>query len=197
MTISGMTLHNHIEMRKGTNILPVDAYRALLERQEKEERKARRKVGHQESNLQRQCVAWFRCQYPEHAMLLFAVPNGGGRSRAEAAIMKAEGVVAGVSDLILLEARGGWGSLCLEMKTEERGSKQSVRQKEWQGAAERMGNRYVVCRSLEEFMKEINGYMAMPMSVTGREFTASIRFDGQTKALADSMRLNGGRGRKL
>ena len=32
--------------------------------------------------------------------MLFAVPNGGGRSRIEAGIMKAEGVTAGVSDLI-------------------------------------------------------------------------------------------------
>lgn len=53
------------------------------------------------------CVGWFRLQYPAVGKLLFAVPNGGARSRTEAAIMKAEGVTAGVTDLILLLGRGG------------------------------------------------------------------------------------------
>ena len=165
----------------------------LLSHGVREERKTRRKVGHEESALQRACVAWFRMQYPEHAPLLFAVPNGGGRSKAEAGRMKAEGVVAGVSDLILLEARGGWGSLCLEMKTEEKGSRQSVRQKEWQEAAEVFGNKYVVCRSLEDFMGAVNGYLALPMSVTGKT-TKSVRFCGHTVAVAPSARWGGGVG---
>ena len=189
----GTIIHNQNDMRKEQNILPVDAYRALLERQEQEERRARRKAGHRESDLQRSCVAWFRSQYPEHAPLLFAVPNGGGRSKAEAGRMKAEGVVAGVSDLILLEARGGWGSLCLEMKTEEKGSRQSVRQREWQEAAEVFGNKYVVCRSLEDFMGAVNGYLALPMSVTGKT-TKSVRFCGHTVAVAPSVRWGGGVG---
>lgn len=50
--------------------------------------------------MQRMCVGWFRLQYPAVGKLLFAVPNGGARSRTEAAIMKAEGVTAGVTDLI-------------------------------------------------------------------------------------------------
>lgn len=114
---------------------------------------------HIESQLQRQCVAWFRLQYPKHARLLFAVPNGGGRSRVEAAIMKAEGVTAGVSDLILLEPRGGYGALCIEMKTRSKSSRQSDSQKEWQAATEAAGNKYVVCRSLDTFMAEVTKYM--------------------------------------
>lgn len=155
-------------MKEQKNILPVDAYRALLAKQENEERRARRKVGHEESALQRACVAWFRCQYPEHAPLLFAVPNGGRRSRTEAAIMKAEGVTAGVADLILLEARGGWGALCLEMKTESKDSRQSVSQRDWQKATERWGNLYRVCRTFEEFEAVVREYMAKPF--TGRCF---------------------------
>lgn len=91
-------------MKKPTNTLPLDAYQRLLAQQEKNERRARPR--HQESTLQKTCVAWFRTQYPDHALMLFAVPNGGGRSRIESAIMKGEGVTAGVADLILLEARG-------------------------------------------------------------------------------------------
>ena len=72
--------------------------------------------------MQRMCVGWFRLQYPAVGKLLFAVPNGGARSRTEAAIMKAEGVTAGVTDLILLLGRGGFNALCIEMKTTDRHS---------------------------------------------------------------------------
>ena len=122
---------------------------------------------HLESELQRACVQWFRLQYPKHALLLFAVPNGGGRSRIESAIMQGEGVTSGVADLILLEARGGWGSLCIEMKTDSRNSKQSAKQRAWQGAAEEYGNRYEVVRTFEQFRSVINDYMGLPQT-TGR-----------------------------
>lgn len=141
----------------------VDAYRRLLEMQEAEERQVRpkRRTNHAESNLQRQCVAWFRYQYPADALMLFAVPNGGGRSVVEASIMKEEGVTAGVSDLILLESRGGWGCLCLEMKTEKKGSRQRPCQKAWQMAAERAGNRYEIVRTFEEFRAVVDEYMSL------------------------------------
>lgn len=150
---------------KPTNSIALDAYKRLLAQQEESERKARRKPKkpqHEESNIQRACVAWFRAQYPEHALMLFAVPNGGGRSRIEGGIMKAEGVTAGVSDLILLESRGGYGSLCIEMKTRRKRSAQSEKQRAWQKAAERAWNKYVVCRSLEEFQQVVKRYMYLP-----------------------------------
>ena len=128
------------------NTMSLDAYQSLLARQDAEEKKTKRKrkTEHTESNLQRACVTYFRTQYPNDALMLFAVPNGGGRSVVEASIMKAEGVTAGVSDLLLLEARGGWGCLCLEAKTKKKGSGQSKAQKAWQEAAERAGNLYKV-----------------------------------------------------
>ena len=152
-----------------------DPYLELLARQEKSHRSSR----HIESQLQRQCVAWFRLQYPKHAKLLFAVPNGGGRSRVEAAIMKAEGVTAGVSDLILLEPRGGYGSLCIEMKTRSKSSRQSESQKEWQAVATEAGNRYVVVRSLEIFQAVVNEYMSFPpgwrVTIHGADLVPLIR----------------------
>ena len=153
-------------MKKPTNILPADAYKRLLAQQERNARRALPR--HQESALQKQCVAWFRAQYPAHALMLFAVPNGGGRSRTEAAIMNGEGVTAGVADLILLEARGGWGALCIEMKTREKGSKQRPSQKAWQAAAERAGNRYVVIRSFEAFQAIVREYMGLPAIGRGK-----------------------------
>lgn len=117
---------------------------------------------HIESRTQATCVAYFRRKYPQYAKLLFAVPNGGLRRLREAQIMKAEGVTAGVSDLILLVARDGWNSLCIEMKWESRKSQLTKAQKEWQELAMAAGNKCVTCRSLEEFKKEVDTYLSAP-----------------------------------
>lgn len=62
-------------------------------------------------------VAWFRAQYPKLASLLFAIPNGGQRNPATAAILKAEGLVAGIPDLFLAIPSGAYHGLFIEMKT--------------------------------------------------------------------------------
>lgn len=121
----------------------------------------RSRPSHPESRLQCSCVQWFRLQHADKRLLLFAVPNGGFRIASEAARLYAEGVVPGVSDLIYLEPRGNYGALCIEMKTTLTGSRQSDRQKEWQKAVEAVGIRYVICRTLEEFMKEVEDYLAL------------------------------------
>ncbi len=114
---------------------------------------------HEESQIQANCVKWFRLQYPHIKKLLFAVPNGGKRNLREAQIMKSEGVTAGVSDLILLvpSSDAEFHSLCIEIKTER--GKQTKLQKEWQAEAEKQGNKYVVCRSVDDFIEEVNNYL--------------------------------------
>ena len=110
-----------------------------------------------EHELQVACVKWFRLQYPEYAKLLFAVPNGGNRNIATASRLKAEGVVSGVSDLILLLSRNGYNSLCIEMKY---GKQQlSNNQLHWGSLVIKYGTAYIVCRSLEGFQNEINKYL--------------------------------------
>ena len=96
-------------------------------------------------------------QYPGLALLMFAVPNGGKRDARTGAIMRYEGAIRGVADLILLVPKKGYASLCIEMKTPK--GVQSEHQRTWQRAAEKYCNRYVVCRSLEEFMNEVNAYL--------------------------------------
>jgi hypothetical protein len=54
-------------------------------------------------------------KYPE-LELLFHIPNGGYRGKAEAGRFKAAGVKAGVWDLFLPVARGGYHGLFVEMK---------------------------------------------------------------------------------
>ncbi len=112
---------------------------------------------HIESKIQIACKRWFDCQYRQFASLLFAVPNGGRRGKIEASIMKAEGVVAGVADMILLVPRGGYASLCIEFKTEH--GRQSENQKTWQEAATSAGNKYVVCRSFDDFYAQVKNYL--------------------------------------
>lgn len=113
----------------------------------------------EEHNIQCACVRWFAYQYNEFRGLLFAVPNGGGRGKAQAGKLKAEGVVAGVSDLIFLLPRQGYHALCIEMKTEEKSSRQQPTQKTWQEAVEKQGYKYVVCRSFDQFVEIIEGYV--------------------------------------
>lgn len=54
-----------------------------------------------EENLHRACVAYLRATLPK-PWFCFHVPNGGGRSKAEAGILKAMGVLAGMPDLFVM-----------------------------------------------------------------------------------------------
>jgi hypothetical protein len=121
--------------------------------------KDRKKPGHEESQLQQLCVAWFRSEFPAIAPLLIAVPNAARRNARTGAILKREGLTAGVADLILLVGRGEYHSLCIEMKTHRKGSGQSDKQIEWEQVAEENGNKYVVCRDLEEFKITVLNYL--------------------------------------
>ena len=143
--------------------LTLEEYREIANREVK-----KRNYSHEESDIQISCVEWFKIQYPK--MLIFAVPNGGKRAMKdihtkngvksvplEAMKMKDEGVLAGVSDLILAYASKGYHGLFIEMKTET--GTQSDSQKAFQVKAEYFGYKYVVCRSFLQFMKEVNDYI--------------------------------------
>lgn len=120
--------------------------------------RVRRHPSDGEHRLQCACVRWFAYAHPELRGRLFAVPNGGRRDKVSAARLKAEGVVAGVSDLILLKSNGSHCALLIEMKDGK--GRQSESQKEWQKAVTADGEyRYVVCRSTEDFIHEVEDYL--------------------------------------
>lgn len=121
--------------------------------------RTRKKPTEKEHNLQVACVRWFRYSYPQMAHSLFAVPNGGHRNKVTAGKLKAEGVLAGVADLILLHKNSVYGALLIEMKFEK--GEQSEAQKDWQSKVEKDGYRYVVCRSFEDFTRNIEEYLAI------------------------------------
>lgn len=71
-----------------------------------------------EHQIQSAFVLWLRLHEKTHPALrlMFAVPNGGYRPPRTAALLSAEGVVAGVPDMLLPVARGGFIGLALEFK---------------------------------------------------------------------------------
>ena len=129
-----------------------------------------------ESRLQQQFVYWFRTQYPEYAMLMtHPINEGSGHSeidRKRQAIHKAEGTVAGVTDLLLFlpaEYRKPFGhdgmelvfhyhGLGIEWKTPT--GRQSQEQKDFQKMFEAAGYKYVVVRTLDEGREVVNDYIA-------------------------------------
>lgn len=110
-----------------------------------------------ESQLQQQCVKWFRAVHPAYAGLMFSIPNEGRRTRANASRMKAQGIVAGVADLMLSVARGGFHALYIEMKSEK--GRQTENQVRFQNDVEKQGYKYVICRGFDEFTAEITKYL--------------------------------------
>ena len=119
----------------------------------------RKRPDDEEHRIQCACVNWFRLQYPTHATALFAVPNGGRRDRVSGAKLKAEGVLPGVSDLILLLPRGRHHGLLIEMKTER--GKQSQAQRDWQRDMVHRGYKYMVIRSIDEFIDRVTDYLLL------------------------------------
>lgn len=118
---------------------------------------------HQESRLQSTCVRWFRMQFPEYAYMLISVPNGVATTATQGRILKAEGMVAGASDLLLLVPRHGYGCLCIEMKNDK--GRQSNSQKIWQRQAEKAGNLYVVVRNFDQFRAITSNYLGLPIGI--------------------------------
>lgn len=112
-----------------------------------------------ESQLQVACVRWFRYEFPEYGDLLFSVPNGGKRHIATARKLKAEGVVAGVSDLILLVPNKDYHGLCIEMKWGK--GKQTDNQIRFQKHVVDQGYKYIVSRSFEDFEERVRYYLAV------------------------------------
>lgn len=120
----------------------------------------RRKPRQQEHQLQKSCIEWFRhfnkATRPV-GRFLFAIPNGGRRDATTGAMLKAEGVRAGVADLFLMIPSQGYSGLWIEMKTKS--GRQSPEQKEFQRDAEDYFYAYRLCRSLDDFQKIINKYL--------------------------------------
>lgn len=125
-------------------------YDEFLKLEASRAQKRKRKPRHIEESIQVACVKWFRLQYPN--LVIFAVPNGGSRNLYEAKNMKESGTLAGVADLVIVGNNGR--VLFVEMKAGR--NKQEDSQVLFQNKVERLGHKYIICRSLEQFKKEID-----------------------------------------
>ena len=96
-----------------------------------------------------------RYQHPE--AIMFAIPNGGYRSKIEASIMSGEGVLKGVADLFIMYPSGQHHGCFVEIKSEK--GKQTDFQIIFEVNAKSFGHHYAVCRSVEEFMNVVEKYL--------------------------------------
>lgn len=114
---------------------------------------------HKESELQIQCVRWFAYEYPHLRMLLYHPKNEGtANGRVRGAIAKAEGVVAGVADLILqAPSTDGFSCLAIEMKTPA--GRQSQEQKLFERYITAANGKYVIVRSFDDFKSIVMEYV--------------------------------------
>ena len=112
-------------------------------------------------SVEQQCLfQWAEMQMgamPE-LRLLYHVPNGGRRSKAEAGRFKAEGVKSGVPDVVLPVPRAGWHGLYIELKR-VRGGKVSVSQTQWIRALQQQGYKAEVCMGWEAAAEAIKEYL--------------------------------------
>jgi hypothetical protein len=101
-----------------------------------------------EHEEQRELVRWFRQTFRE--VRIFAIPNGGSRGRAQGGRLKAEGVSAGVPDLLV----PAW-SLWIEMKRTQGGSV-SAEQRDWHAYLRSIGHTVIICRGFLQAKEEID-----------------------------------------
>jgi hypothetical protein len=92
-------------------------------------------------------VSWFRKTYPNTRIL--AIPNGGIRSASAGANLKAEGVSAGVPDLVV----PAW-LLWVEMKREAGGTV-SPAQRDWISYLESIGHQVIIGRGFEDAKQQV------------------------------------------
>lgn len=114
---------------------------------------------HEESKLQRTVVKYLRLELRLCKGLVFAIPNGGKRSKVEARIQVSEGTLHGVADLEILLPRGR--AVFVEMKTET--GKQSEYQEEFEMNVSKLGFDYLIWRNLDDAIRWVqeskrNGY---------------------------------------
>ncbi len=112
-----------------------------------------------ETKIQQRLIRAFALKWPHiyASGALFAVPNQGKRNRSTASRMKAEGMVKGVADLILLWPSNGYHGAVLEMKAAD--GKASDSQRDWLAARERSGYKTGVENSFEGGLKFFEDYL--------------------------------------
>ena len=116
---------------------------------------------HAEDSEQQALFDW--AEYYPVLRWMFAIPNGGKRSKMEAARLKRQGVKAGVSDIFLPIVTDEFPGLYLEMKRRkvDGPSRPTPKQKEFHVAMTRQGYKCVVCYGAEAAIQAIKEYVSL------------------------------------
>lgn len=115
----------------------------------------RKKPAHRESNLQQACVKWFKLAYPKK--VIFSIPNEGMRQKANASRLKAEGMLAGVSDIFIMEPVGKYHGLWVELKIPPNTPTKS--QSDFIRKADERDYANWVCYSFDQFKENVEIYL--------------------------------------
>lgn len=113
-----------------------------------------------EHDLQAMVVQWWSYKCREFGLpecLLFAVPNGSMRHKAVAGKLKAEGVRAGIPDMMLAAPNGDYHGLFIEHKIKPK--KPSVEQDRVIGDLRDQGYQVAVSYSYDETVRHICSYL--------------------------------------
>ena len=117
-----------------------------------------------EAGAQEALFSWISYQlgrYPE-LKLAYHIPNGGKRDARTAANLKRQGVKAGVPDIHLPVARGGYHGLYIELKVGK--NTQTEKQKEWQQELTKQGYLSVVCYGWQEAAEQLINYLELKIA---------------------------------
>ena len=112
-----------------------------------------------EADEQKKLFHWadfMKTEYPELDMM-FHIPNGGSRNKLEAANLKKQGVRAGVPDICLPVARGGYHGLFIELKFGK--NKTTANQDKWLAKLNEKGYAVAVCYGCKKAQDKILKYL--------------------------------------
>ncbi len=111
-------------------------------------------------------MAELKVRMPEVADLIYHVPNGGHRAKAVAAKLKAQGVKAGIPDLVLPMARCGFFGLYIEFKAAPPNDAAVYAvQHERIRKLNEQGYLAVVCRGSFDVVEQLRAYLRLAPTV--------------------------------
>ncbi len=119
-----------------------------------------------EHSMQVRVVQYVRTFYPE--VLILSVPNGAGTTAKNRLALYAEGLLPGVPDLFIPEARQGFHGLWIEMKTQE--GVESVAQKRIRNHLEENNYLCYVARSEHTAINIIEAYLKQEENISLKQY---------------------------
>lgn len=118
-----------------------------------------------ERKAQQRLVQWL---YGEE-IPFYAVPNGANVAPHHRQLLVSEGLQAGIPDLVIPRARGGYHGLYIELKREDGGSGLSSVQKQWFKILQEEGYFVAQCNGYERAKECVTCYLSLD------DYSASLR----------------------